>query len=196
MKTISNDKIVNEESSKDLFVKEIDLHIAEYNTLTTRATYFINIQFVLLTALIAWIVVIGQIWNPKIDYLLNWGLLLGSQIIGVINANMAWETFSIVRYIESDLKPKIRHLIKKDSFWSYESYLIIQRGGKFNKKWVPFMDFFWVVLAAFVFIGITIYRIQNWFYIDWLLAILNLLLLVFLAIRTYQTVMMKVHSWK
>lgn len=196
MKTAKNAKMKRKEDSKHFVEKEIDLHIAEYNTLTNRATNFINIQFVLLTALLAWVVVIGQIWNPNLNYLLSWGLLLGAQIIGVINSNMAWETYTIVRYIESDLRPKVVALIKKESFWNYESYLTTQRGVKLNFAWVPFMDFFWVVLAGIVLAAVTIYRFQNWAFIDWVLFIINLVIFIAMTIRTYHTVRMKVREWK
>lgn len=192
MKTTKNAKTKRKEDFKHLDEKELDLHIAEYNTLTNRATNFINIQFVLLTALLAWVVVIGQIWNPNLNYLLSWGLLLGAQIIGVINSNMAWETYTIVRYLESDLRPKVVALIKKESFWNYESYLATQRGVKLNFAWVPFMDFFWVVLAGIVLAAVTIYRFQNWAFIDWVLFIINLVIFIAMTIRTYHTVRMKV----
>jgi len=196
MEPITNDKQVKESVSKEFIKEEIDLHIAEYNALTSRATYFINIQFVLLTALIAWVIVIGNIWNTKIEYLLNWGLLIGAQIIGIVNANMEWETYSIVRYIERDLKPRICNLLSKDTFWDYESYLIIQRGQKFNSAWSIFTGYFWILLAIATIICTIIYRFHNWLIWDWVGVVLNLLLFIVMTVRTDQTVKLRRNSWK
>ena len=108
-------------------MKEVDLHIAEYNALTTRCTNFANINNILLTALVAWVLVIVTIWDNKFEHLLTWSLILGSQIIAYINAIFLYENYNIVRYIENHLKPKIGQLLGIDSFWCYEEYLVKQR---------------------------------------------------------------------
>lgn len=194
-KTI-NDKIPNENPALSFDGKEIDLHIAEYNALTTRSTYFINIQFVLLTALIAWIIVIGNIWNTKLEYLLNWLLLIGAQILGIINANLAWENYCIIRYTERELKPKIIDLIKKETFWGYETYLVKLRDTKQTKISLIFMDFLWTLMAGVIIIATAIYRFNNWIEWDWLGIILNFLLFVALFMKTYQTVKLRLNFWK
>ena len=70
------------------FEKEINLHIAEYNALTMRATYYINFQNILLTVLIAWITVVANQWNSKTENIFIWGLLLGKSYISKIENNI------------------------------------------------------------------------------------------------------------
>jgi hypothetical protein len=190
------DKMPNENPALSFDEKEIDLHIAEYNALTTRSTYFINIQFVLLTALIAWIIVIGNIWNTKLEYLLNWALLIGAQLLGIINAIMIWESYCIISYIENDLKPKICNIIKNKTLWGYEPFLLKLREKKQTKISMIFIDFFGTIMAGIIIIATVIYRFHNWISWDWLGCFINVLLFVALFIWTYQTVKLKVNSWK
>lgn len=180
----------------DFVDKEIDLHIAEYDVLINRATYFINIQFVLLTALIAWVVVLGQIWNPQLGYIFNWALIIGAQVLGIINANMLWENYCIISYIETDLKPKIIKLTNKDGFWGYEPFLSKLRETKKTKNSMTLMDFIGTLMAFIIIIATTIYRFNNWIILDWLGLILNILLFVVLFMKTYQTVKLRLNSWK
>jgi hypothetical protein len=69
------------------------------------------------------VVVIEQIRKTDLEYLFNWALIIGVQVIGVINANMLWENYCIISYIETDLKPQITELTKKETFWGYEPFL-------------------------------------------------------------------------
>lgn len=180
----------------DFVDKEIDLHIAEYEVLINRATTFINIQFVLLTALIAWVVVIGQIWKTDLEYLFNWALIIGAQVIGVINANMLWENYCIISYIETDLKPQITELTKKDTFWGYEPFLSKLRETKITKFSMTFMDFTGTLMALIIIIATTIYRFHSWVGWDWLGLGLNSLLFFAMFMKTYQTVKLRLNSWK
>ena len=178
-------------SSSDM--KEIDIHIAEYNALTTRCTYFINIQNILLTALIAWIVVIGTIWNSNFEYILTWSFLLGCHIIALINVNFSYEHYNIVRYIERDLKPKIKKLIANEIFWNYESYLVEER--KNNNIWIIVFEYLAVILSVLTIITICIFRIPHWVRLDFFGFSLNILLFLLLLTKTRQTVKIRISSW-
>jgi len=187
---------MNEEVTNIIDNKEIELHIAEYEALINRATYYINIQFILLSALIAWIVVIGQIWKTNLEYILNWALIIGAQIIAIINANMLWENYCIISYIETELKPEIQKIINKKTFWGYEVFLSKLRKTKTAKNTMKFMDFIGSLIALIIIIATIIYRFPNWVVWDWFGLILNLLLFVALFMKTNQTVMLRENSWK
>ena len=173
--------------------KEIDLHIAEYNTLTTRCTYFLNIQNILLTALIAWMVVIGTIWNSKAEYILIWGFLFGCHIIALINVNFSYEQYNMIRYIERELKPKINALVNNEAFWNYEPYLEKER--KKNNKWINVFEYSAVVLSLLIIVTIGIYRFRHWVGFDILGLLLNLLLSALLFVKTRQTINIRLSSW-
>ena len=186
-----------EKKQEDFIEKQIDLHIAEYNTLTNRCTYFINIQNILITALIAWIILIGTVWSSKFECLLMWGLLIGSQIIAIINASIAYENYNIIRYIESELKPKISKLIRNENFWNYELYLIKQRRTiKYENKWLIIFDYLPVILLLFEMIIITILRFCHWHYWDCLGVILNSILFVAIISKTIQTSKLRINAWR
>ncbi len=67
------------QSSKEFVEMEIQLHLAEYNALTARATYFLNIQNILLTVLVAWIGIMANIFfsSPNANSLIVWGGAFG-----------------------------------------------------------------------------------------------------------------------
>src|ERR1035437_1582577 len=176
--------------------KVIDLHIAEYNALTTRATYFTNIQSILLTVFIAWVVVMGNLWDLKSENIVSWGLILGAQLIAFINANFTDGYYTIVAYIENDLKPKIRELIKKDDFWGYEPYLVKKRSKKYKNKAMVGFEFSVVTLSLFVIIINAAYRFPNKDQWDWIGCILNFTLLIFIFLKTYNTVKVRLRNWK
>lgn len=194
-----NEKIIIE--NPELFIdefnqKEIDIHIAEYNALTTRSTYILNIQFVLLTALIAWIVVFGNIWNKDLENYLTWGLIFGAQLMGIVYANMFYENYCIICYIESNLKPKIRKLIKGKKIWEYEDFLITIRGTTPNKLSLVMMDYSWSAVSGIIIIGVVTYRLHYWNQWDWFGVSINILFFLFQITRTYQAVKLRLNSWK
>src|SRR6185503_6989078 len=105
---------------KDQNTKLVDLHIAEYNALTSRCTYFFNFQIVLLTAILAAIAVMSTLWNTRQTWLLGWGPLFILLILTNISATIFVEQYKMVRYIETKLKPSLTKLIVRDEFWEYE----------------------------------------------------------------------------
>ena len=78
------------------------------------------------------------------EYILTWGFLLGCHIIALINVNFSYEHYNIVRYIERDLKPKIKKFIDNEIFWNYESYLEKERNN--NNKWIIIFEYLAVTL--------------------------------------------------
>lgn len=195
MKKTKKDNLSTEDSFAKFNEQEINLHIAEYNALTTRTTYFINFQFILLTALLAWIIVIVTIWDSKLEHIYIWGLLLGAQLIGIINAFVTHEYYNIVTYLESDLKPEIIKLIKNKSFWSYESFLIKERGKKNIKNWKLFFEFLAVIFSGVIIIAIFIYRIHEWILGDYIGLFLNIIFLIIQFILTNQSKKLRLRNW-
>lgn len=174
----------------DLNRIEIDLHIAEYNALTTRCTYFTNIQNLVLSVLVIWLTVMIGLWIKNPTYYISWGTILGSQIFGVISAVLLYEEYNIIRYLESELIPKIETLIPKKQFWQYQTFLITQRKESY-KIW----EFGTVIFTVMIIIGISLSRIP-WELGDLFGLILNLLALFVFTSKTYSAAKIRWNKWK
>lgn len=177
-------------AGKNLEQMELDLHIAEYNALTTRCTYFTNIQNVVLSVLVIWTTVMIGLWIEKPTYIISWGTILGAQAFGIISAVLLYEEYNIIRYLESVLKPLIDSLIHKEQFWGYQSFLITQR-----KKSYKIWEFSTVILTGFIITAVAVTRIP-WEWGDLLGFILNVFALYVFGSKTYSSAKIRWNSWK
>ena len=192
----ANDKdskgVVQNNISSDKIVElEIQLHIAEYNALTTRCTYFTNIQNIVVSVLVIWITAMIGIWISKPSYFVFWGSILGAQAFGIISAVLLYEEYNIIRYLESKLKPIIETLTNKRSFWGYQPFLITQRKNTY-KIW----EFSSVIVTGIVILGITIMRIPSWILGDYFGITLNLIVLYIFFSKTDDASEIRRNSWK
>jgi hypothetical protein len=175
---------------KKLAQMELDLHIAEYNALTTRCTYFTNIQNVVLSVLVIWTTVMIGLWIKNPTYLISWGTILGAQAFGIISAVLLYEEYNIIRYLESVLKPRIGTLIYNGQFWGYQSFLIKQRKESY-KIW----EFSTVILTGFIITVVAVTRIP-WEWGDFLGFILNFFALYVFGSKTYSSAKIRWNHWK
>ena len=153
---------------------QINLHIAEYNALTNRCTYIINMQSIILTVSVTWILIFVSLWNSISNNVIIWGFFLGGQLIGWIGSIMNYDLYNIVRYIESDLKPRVNEIVKNESFWGFELYLKKARSN-FH---VAISEIGGVIFTLIMFLILLCYRFQYWQKWDWVGLILNLVLLI------------------
>lgn len=137
---------------------QLQIYIAEYNTLTNRATYFLNIQNFLLTGLVAWV---GVMLNVLISVRDNhftpvviWGTVLGGLMIGISSAWLFYEEHNIVYYIESCVRPKVTQLVT-GNFWEYELFILKQR----TKRYLLY-EYIPILLPILGFICATSYSFQ------------------------------------
>lgn len=171
---------------------EIQLHLAEYNALTTRCTYFTNIQNVLLTAVVIWVT--GGLlvsWNYQPAFIFRWGILFGMQIIGIISALLFYEENKIIRYLESELKPTIKRLIGSGHFWKYQIFIAKQRSDKF-----VIWEYSGVIIGGAVVAVIAITRLSNWEIEDFVGLSCNIILLVIYMVMTSYAVKTRKQFWK
>jgi len=198
MENAENTVIKSESFSQEIKLKELYLHIAEYNTLTTRSTNVLNIQFVLLTIIMALVGVLWYNWKASYyyNYIIIWGSLLGAQIISIINVSMSYENYNIICYIESVLKPKIVVLIKNESFWGYEPYLMSKRIKRVRNEWTLMGDFLWVMVDVVALSAATIYRSKDFTIYDGVGLFINLILLCIIIVQTYHVSKMRLNNWK
>ena len=120
----------------------IDLHIAEYNALMTRNTYWTTIQFSVAPAIAIYLTLLITAWeaikivNPNADSRvyekhLLWLSLLGAELFVLAGYNCVYEIYNNVRYVETNLRPEIDKLVASPRYWTYEKYLEGQRGTAF-----------------------------------------------------------------
>src|SRR5437762_8400043 len=114
----------------------INLHIAEYQALTTRCTYWITMHFALLSVIPIYLTVVAAIWfsHSSIDRrLLFWGSGLMLQTLGWIWMQTQGEQYLAVLYMEQVLRPSIHRLVNEAQFWCYEPYLArMRKSTRFN----------------------------------------------------------------
>lgn len=172
---------------------EVQLHIAEYNALTTRCTYFTNIQNVLLTAVVIWVTA-GLLvsWHYEPAYVFRWGILFGMQVLGIISAELFNEENKIIRYLESELKPLLADLIGNKAFWNYQFFIKKQRSDKYE-VW----EFTGVLIAVAVSALIAITRVsEGWGIGDFVGLGANVVLTVIYGVMTWYAVDTRHKFWK
>lgn len=114
-------------NSSDSDVLLIQLHVAEYQALTTRATYFITLMSGVWPLVILFIALTGQVWRSFPRPILLWGSGIALQTMLIFWAQFLIEQYQIVRYVEAQLRPLIQPIVGDALFWQYEPWLAKKR---------------------------------------------------------------------
>lgn len=117
-------EIRKEDRARTLF----DLHIAEYQAITMRNTYWITLQWAVYPILVVYIGAAIQLWKPETSLT----SLFGSSAIMLQLLAIAWlhtvsEQFNNLLYLERYLRPEIARLVGTPEFWHYEPHLARSR---------------------------------------------------------------------
>jgi hypothetical protein len=166
------------------------LHIAEYQALTTRGSYWIVLQFGLIPVVPIYLTLAVGVWvsNVIIKEVVIWSTLAGLQIIALLWAEALVENYTAVRYIECYLRPRISDGLDTSMFWGYEPYLVLNRVA--NAGWFELML---PAVGTIVLIGIFIMRIlQTFSWWDVSFGIFNIILLAILWIFTLKARRMRI----
>jgi hypothetical protein len=110
----------------------LDLHIAEYEALMTRNTYWTTIQFSVAPAIAIYLTLLVLAWeaikivNPAADSAvyekhLLWLSLLGAELFVLAGYNCVYEIYNNVRYVEKHLRPEIDKLVASPHYWTLRS---------------------------------------------------------------------------
>jgi hypothetical protein len=163
----------------------IQLHVAEYQALTTRASYWIVLQISLLPVVPIYLTLAAELWKSNVIIyreIVIWSTVAGLQLIGIVWAHTVVEQFNVVRYIELYLRPLVKQAAASEIFWNYEPHLsrhrpaVMQWGGYFITL---------LSLAIVTITGITRYQTGVWSLWDTLGLILNLIFLVTMSLLFY-----------
>jgi len=117
----------------------VQVHLAEYQALTTRNTYSILIQSLFWGMIVFYVTLMVAAWPKDKTYhpLFIWGSVIFLQFFALAFGSFSQEQYSNVRYLEQRLRPRLVALLSSDSFWEYERYLRAQRGDR--KQWWEYL---------------------------------------------------------
>ena len=116
----------------DLSGALVQLHIAEYQALTTRSTYWITIQNSVWALILIYLTIVVSIWSKDSSHtpFLVWasGVVIQLCLAGWYYAGN--ENYRNVFYIENELRSLIQTVIGPQDFWRYETFLAKRSGRK------------------------------------------------------------------
>jgi hypothetical protein len=129
----------------------VNLHIAEYQALTTRCTYWITLQSALWPILILSLGLFAQMENFIEREVIIWCAATVVQVIAIAYYSAMLEHYTAVCYIEQKLRPLVETAIGQYSFWQYEPNLKGQRAqNPALWEYFPFiLSFAALALASF-----------------------------------------------
>jgi hypothetical protein len=114
----------------------LDCHLAEYETLTSRITNWLTLQFATYAIAAAYLGFVIQAWRSVDSATLVWASTLVLQLLAWAMLQISWEVFACAVYIKKQLKPKIRSLVRDDSFWAYEHHMAgLRKKGLIHFEW-------------------------------------------------------------
>jgi len=168
----------------------LQAHLAEYQAITTRNTYWLTLQYALFPILGAAIAVLAQMWNqfdkdPALSApshrIIIWLVIALANVIMIAHTEVGWESYDNVVYLERRLRPQVIRLLvdmdekSKEAALGYETYKKEQR-GKGAKWWeVPAP----IVSLALLIAGISLFGLYYpWTPVEWLAVPLNTALLI------------------
>ncbi len=154
----------------------VSAHIAEYEALMTRNTYWVTIQFSTAPAIAIYFTLLATAWSTisivqpakaaDLQRSILWIGILGAELFVIAGYMCVYEIYNNVRYVESHLRPELDKLLSNQNYWMYEKYLAKHRGfGALANEWWAII----LTLAALLFVALYA---RPWSKIDfgWFLA--------------------------
>jgi hypothetical protein len=182
------------------------VHLAEYQALTTRATYFITTSAGIWPLVVLYLAFAVQLWKPSggsfdesVRTLLQpgrnrwliWGNLIVLQIMALAWGKLMLEQYKIVLYQESQLATLVRSSVGTAPFWLYERFLSRERRSSKAWNWWEWA----VALGELIILSFLFYVLWPLTRSDCYGLVLNLLLFWFMCVTTRQMVMTR-RKWE
>jgi len=177
----------NEESNntETCEARLLDLHIAEYNALTNRETYWIAIQYSLAPVFLVCVSIVADRWTPSHADSLIWIMALLGQALAFLWTQTLGEIYKVIIYLEQRLRPAIRKLAPEGSFWQYEQYTSEER-NHFAVWW----EYFFPALALVAVIGLAVW-LQPSSRFDRVACCLNAVLVLVLFLKSAENIRLR-----
>jgi hypothetical protein len=178
----------------------VNAHIAEYEALMSRNTYWITIQFSTAPAIALYFTLLATAWNAisyfhvveaiALKKLVLWIGILGAECFVVAGYMCLYEIYNNVRYVESCLRPELDKLLANHNYWMYEKYLAKNRGiGALANEW-------WAVVFTCVALGAITFYVRPWDWHDYLWFIASLVVLAVVIARATEVSKMRRHGFR
>jgi hypothetical protein len=160
----SGSKQSHETADKSLIV---DAHVAEYEALMTRNTYWVTIQFstapaiaiyfTLLAAILSALGIVQPAGAAALQKSILWVAVLGAELFVIAGYMCLYEIYNNVRYVESHLRPEMDKLLPNQNYWKYEDYIAKHRGfGALLNEW-------WAIVAVFgALVFVAVHARSSW----------------------------------
>jgi hypothetical protein len=141
----------------------LDLHVAEYQALTTRCTYWMTLHYALWPILLLSLALASQL-HARLELRVGlWGSVIAVQVTLIAYYTSILEHYAAVQYIERRLRPLIEAAIGGGRFWEYESYVNSHRPRE--PGWWEYSP---VALSALALLAGSYYSHWTWSVVDWL----------------------------
>jgi hypothetical protein len=141
----------------------LDLHIAEYNAITTRGTSFLNLQATLWPMLVFSLTLIGIAGPHFPPPLVAWGscLVVDMSMYGMLG--FFHEHYLGIQYIEGELRDAIKDLVDDGNVWQYETWLGKQHdGSSFSQRALTFFGKWELATLFFPVAALAVAGVMRW----------------------------------
>jgi hypothetical protein len=163
----------------------VSIHLAEYEALMMRNTYWITLQFALYTVGVIFVAMVLQIPRTVLSKNSVWWLTaLGLQAIAATWQQTWFEILDAIKYIEERLRPQVVGLVGRRYFWGFDSYVLTQRNRGFNRfeRIVGLVGHIAIAVAAGVgIVLITANTPRPWLARNWAWLVINAFVAVVLC---------------
>jgi hypothetical protein len=178
----------------------LDVHLNEYQALTTRATYYVVMSTAIWPLIFLYLGLLATAWQhllaPDSDKfgfpLMVWGGGLGVQLALVIWTFLVCEQYKMTLYVERDLRPFVQDIVGTSSFWLYERKL---RGRTPLVKWLELQTELWVFVFIMAAVLLRVLIFHKFTPSDWIGLALNLVVLVVLVLMAVSAAKTR-HKWE
>ena len=177
----------------------LDVHLNEYQALTTRATYYVVMSTAIWPLIFLYLGLLATAWqhlpaeSAKFGFpLMVWGGGLGVQLALVIWTFLVCEQYKMTLYVERDLRPLVKDLVGTPSFWLYEQKL---RGRTPLLKWLELQKELWILILMLIAVLLRILVFHGFGLLDWIGLALNVVILVALVLMAVSAAKIR-HQWE
>jgi hypothetical protein len=135
----------------------LELHLYEYQALTTRVTYLVTMLYALWPLVFGALAFLASLWDTHRHSYVEWtGLLLGETLAAAFYFTSC-EICTHVCYIETDLRHRVAKITADPEFWGWEPWLSRFRSGLHSSQGLRWWELWpsWCTAAAICVIGIS-----------------------------------------
>jgi hypothetical protein len=178
----------------------LDVHLNEYQALTTRATYYVVMSTAIWPLIFLYLGLLATAWqhlpeaeSTKFGFpLMVWGGGLGVQLALVIWTFLVCEQYKMTLYVEVVLRPLVQGLVGTPGFWKYEQKL---RGRTPLLRWLELQTELWVFALMSAAVLLRILLFHGMALLDWIGLALNMVVLVALVLMAVSAAKIR-HQWE